>query len=211
MPARTTRPPIRRWSSSRSPGGLLRPIASSPSRVRLVTRCGHSPKGATTPFRRRDSVWGRTMGERPSVARRPPGRPRRAEARCDRRRKPKDRPRRSSEEDRRGARPDGAWLLVASSHTRFVPSTPFLTTLTGYPSPGLSGMFHPVTLMGFGFRWNDPLEGWRLERPEGRPIRSVPCDLLRAAGSRTTVVVLRPTRPWQARMRHEFVRGDTPP
>jgi hypothetical protein len=211
MPARTTRPSIQRWSSPRSPGGLLHPIASSPFRVRLVIRCGHSPKGASTPSRRLGSVQGRTMGERPSVARRLPGRPRRAKARHDRRWRPKNRPRRSSKEDRRGARPDGAWLLVASFHTRFVPPAPFLTTLTGYPSPGPSGMFHPVTLMGFGFRWNDPQVGWRLVRPEGRPIRSVPCELLRTAVSRTTVVALRPTRPWQARMRREFVRGDTPP
>jgi hypothetical protein len=44
------------------------------------------------------------------------------------------------------------WFLVASFHPRFGPPSPFHTTLTGYPSPGSSGMFHPVTLMGFGFR-----------------------------------------------------------
>ena len=127
-----------------------------------------------------------------------------------------DHPRRSSEEVRRGARPDGAWLLVASFHTRFVPSTPFLTTWTGCPSPGLSGMFHPVTLVGFGFRWNDLPKGSRSVRPEGRPGRSIPLNLPCAAGPKATVVTLRPTRPWQARdatrvrSRRSSLRGPGP-
>jgi hypothetical protein len=92
------------------------------------------------------------MGDPPSIVRRLPRQERRAEARCGRHRRPEDRPLPCSEESRWGARPDGAWFLVASFQPRFVPPAPFLTTLTAYPSSGSSGMFHPVTLMGFFFR-----------------------------------------------------------
>jgi hypothetical protein len=65
---------------------------------------------------------------------------------------PEDRSRYPSEEGCQDARPEWFWFLVASFHPRFVPPSPFRTTLAAYPSPGSSGMFHPVTLMGFGFR-----------------------------------------------------------
>jgi len=180
------------------PGGQQRPIASRPARAPPSSRRACSPRGAIAPSRLRDPVqlgpWGHPPGNRQL-----PSRTRWAEAHHDRRWGPEDRPRRSSGEDRRGARPDGAWLLVASFHTRFVPPAPFLTTWTGCPSPGLSGMFHPVTLVGFGFRWNDPAAGSRPSRPEGRAGRSALLVVAHAAGPRTALAILRPTRPWQAR------------
>jgi hypothetical protein len=39
--------------------------------------------------------------------------------------------------------------LVAGFHIRFGPPSPFLTTLTVYPSPDPSDVFQPVALMGF--------------------------------------------------------------
>jgi len=73
--------------------------------------------------------------------------------------RPGDRALPRSEELGRAARPVGSWSLVASSQARFVPPSPFLTTLAVCPSPGPSGMFHPVTLVGFGSGWNHPREG----------------------------------------------------
>jgi hypothetical protein len=72
------------------------------------------------------------------------------------------------------ARPDGSWFLVASFQARFVPPAPFLTTLAGYPSPGPSGVFHPVTLVGFGSGWNHPQEGPRPGSPRAVPVAVTP-------------------------------------
>jgi hypothetical protein len=125
----------------------VRSAASPP-----LTRRRRTPKGTSAPSHRQASPRDRTMGDPPSFVRRLPRRPRWAEARHARQRRPEDRPHRCSGEPRWSARSDGAWFLVASYHARFVPPAPFLTALTGYPSPGPSGMFHPVTLMGFLFR-----------------------------------------------------------
>ena len=83
-----------------------------------------------------------------------------------------DRPRLPSEEENRGARPEWAWFLVASFQARFGPSTPFLTTLTVSPSPRPSGMFHPVTLVGFGVRQRYPPARFTT-RPTRRPSETV--------------------------------------
>lgn len=85
---------------------------------------------------------------------------------------PEDRSRYPSEEGCQVARPEWFWFLVASFHPRFVPPSPFCTTLTGSPSPGSSGMFHPVTLMGFGFR-QKYLPGGFPRRPARGPFDAV--------------------------------------
>jgi hypothetical protein len=68
--ARTVRPSIRRWTFSRLPGGLQRPIAPGPVQIRLTCRCGCSPRGATAPERRRDPVrigpWVPSTGRPPT-------------------------------------------------------------------------------------------------------------------------------------------------
>lgn len=123
-----------------------RPVGPGPSGGSV----GPPPGGCVRSGPPSSLCRGRTVGDRPSVVRRPP---------C---RHPGPKPEVVVEGPEtapdllrgagRGARPDGAWFLVASFHTRFVPPSPFSTTLAACPSPGPSGVFHPVTLMGFGFR-----------------------------------------------------------
>ena len=138
-------------------GGHRYPTASGSSRGLPAAGPGRSPEGASLLCCHRIPLRGRTKDGRPSVVRRFLHSPYRAEARCGRLRRPVlDRPRLPSEEENRGARPEWAWFLVASFQARFAPPTPFFTTLTVFPSPRPSGMFHPVTLVGFGFRQRYP-------------------------------------------------------
>jgi hypothetical protein len=83
------------------------------SRAPAVRR-GHGPKVASAPLHRRTSLRGRTMGDHPSIVRRLPRRTRWTEAQGTRQQRPEDRPLPCSGEPRWGARPDGAWFLVAS-------------------------------------------------------------------------------------------------
>jgi hypothetical protein len=82
---------------------------------------------------------------------------------------------------------------------RFVPPSPFLTTLTVYPSPAPSGMFHPVTLVGFSFRSGyQPEElasvaARRLRHPRYPGQRNEPTRV------KVTEATLRPPTSWQAR------------
>jgi hypothetical protein len=92
-----------------------------------------------------------------------------------------------------------AWSLVARFQPRFVPPSPFLTTLAVSTSPGPSGLFHPVTLLGFGSRLDElGVDGGDLpaRRPTGPPRlpRSV-----RAARVGSALANPRPPRSWQAR------------
>lgn len=48
-------------------------------------------------------------------------------------------------------------FLVAGFHPRAAPPSPFLTTMTVFPVSTPSGIFQPVTLMGFGFPIGWPL------------------------------------------------------
>jgi hypothetical protein len=79
-----------------------------------------------------------------------------------------------SEELGWAARPDGSWFLVARFQARFVPPAPFLTTLAVCPSPEPSGMFHPVTLVGFGTGRNHPLGGPWSGGPKASPSAVAP-------------------------------------
>lgn len=68
--ARTVRPTIRRWASSRLTSGRLRPTAPGPARVLPPSRCGCSPRGAAAPGRHRDPVrigpWVPSTGRPPT-------------------------------------------------------------------------------------------------------------------------------------------------
>jgi hypothetical protein len=170
------------------------PRCAPSSRRPSHTRSRRTPRGATTaPGDRRVSTrpvpggvfqWrgpsDPRRGRSCSVAIGPRGRPDHggpfigrstAPARCESSRSspratlgPEDRSRSPSEEEVQDARPEWFWFLVASFQPRCVPPTPFYATLTGYPSPGPSGLFHPVTLMGFGFRQKS-LQGGFPHRP----------------------------------------------
>jgi len=99
----------------------------------------------------------------------------------------------------RGGRP--VWLpgwtrfLVAGFHPRFAPSSPFLTTLTVSPSPGPSGIFHPVTLVGSLSVRDDLLNDSSAVRPGGRWCWSSPEVEPPSLEMGTAEAIPRPPRP----------------
>lgn len=68
------------------------------------------------------------------------------------------------------------WFLVARFQPRFVPPSPFLTTMAACTSPEPSGLFHPVALLGFGSVWMNSRVERREDGPGGPPTRHATCE-----------------------------------